>query len=140
MDLQSQGPVFTWFNHQSTNPIVEKLERILGNDHWLFNHGNVSVIFEEPLFSNHASCCIRFPELRSCVHIPFRFNHHLMQHPRFLEVVQETWLNTKSSGSLMIRIGHKPKALKRQLKELDRSAYSGIQIRTREALDTLKAA
>lgn len=140
MDLPAHGPIFTWWNHQQSHHIAEKLDRVLGNFQWLATFPNSIITFEEPLFSDHASCCIRFQDLGPRIVRPFRFNHHLMQHVRFLDVVKESWTTSQVDGSPMLRISRKLKLLKTKLRELNRSAFSGIENRVRVALADLKAA
>lgn len=78
LDLTAQGPIYTWWNHQSINPIAEKLDRMLGNEHWFIQFPRFISIFQEPLFSDHTSCCIRLPMEGPRLTKSFQFNHHLI--------------------------------------------------------------
>lgn len=71
---------------------------------------------------------------------PLRFFHHLLAHPDFRAIVAETWEQTPTSAPKMICISFKLKVLKGKLTALNRSAYSGIQLRFAEALIALKQA
>ncbi|XP_010513663.1 PREDICTED: uncharacterized protein LOC104789707 [Camelina sativa] len=140
MDFPAHGPLFTWWNHQQRTPIAEKLDRILGNFYWFEQFSNAIATYEEPLFFDHASCCIIFQERGPKPIRPFRFNHHLMQHEQFLLLVQDSWSSMEVSGSQMLQINKKLKLLKGKLRELIRSAFSGIENRVRVALADLRAA
>lgn len=59
VDLPSQGPRFTWTNHQPSAPIAKRLDRCLVNGDWLSQFPTAHCSFDPPDFSDHTPCHIR---------------------------------------------------------------------------------
>ncbi|KAF8086634.1 hypothetical protein N665_0618s0010 [Sinapis alba] len=58
-DLCYHGPCFTWTNKQHDDPIAKKLDRVLANEHWLFEYPLCQVIFSGPAISYHSQGLVK---------------------------------------------------------------------------------
>ena len=63
---------------------------------------------------------------------PFKFFHHTIDHPEFLETVRASWNCPAIQGSLQFKLARSLKLLKGPLRRLNSRYYSGISLRVKE--------
>lgn len=83
-EAQAKGVPYTWRNNQDDNPISTKIDHALINQQW-------SDYFLDPSQSAHAPCLFRLPSFNRRVTKPFKYFHHVADHPQFTELVSEGW-------------------------------------------------
>lgn len=91
VDLKSSGERLTWWNSSIDDPILRKLDRVLVNDVCLCKYSLSTANFLPRLLSDHSpsSVCLGTEWLK--VGKLFQIYQHLIQHPNFLQVVQQAW-------------------------------------------------
>lgn len=90
-EAQSKGLVYSWRNCQNENPISKKIDHALINQHWATKFQDSFCEFLDPQQSDHAPGLMRMPSLTRKVVKPFKYFHHISDHPLFLEKVREAW-------------------------------------------------
>ncbi|KAF8110947.1 LOW QUALITY PROTEIN: hypothetical protein N665_0077s0010 [Sinapis alba] len=105
-EAQGKGLPFTWRNNQDDNPISTKIDHAFIDQSSAFPDSYAD--FLDPSQSDHAPCFFRMPSATRQVVKPFKFFHHVMDHPEYT--------GTK---------------LKRPLRNLNKRHYSGITQRVR---------
>lgn len=117
-DLAKVGSVFTWTNRQPANPISKKLDRVLVNSQWLTSFPVSFSTFEARGAPNHLRCWTQLRPAEPLNLKPFKFFNHVINHPRFLEVVSEGWNSLQPlyhSRSALKLLQNKLKSLKSDL-------------------------
>ncbi|KAF8113601.1 hypothetical protein N665_0047s0010 [Sinapis alba] len=110
LEAQSKGSPFTWWNNQVDNPISKKI------DHTLINQAWASTI----------------PSLRRQSCKPFKFFHHVIDHPDYVATISEAWKPDQISGSDQFKLLRSLKCLKKDLRRLNKTHFSGITQRVKE--------
>lgn len=142
VDLAHSGPQFTWTNSQDSNPISKKLDRVMGNSCWVSTFEQSNVVFEAGGVSDHVRMVTQLHDRGLVKPKPFKFFIHVTQHPQFLEIVQRVWNSTAPlfhSRSALRRFHDKLKALKHDLRKLNREAFGDLPSRVKSAFDDLCA-
>ncbi|XP_039004831.1 uncharacterized protein LOC120132053 [Hibiscus syriacus] len=125
-DHPFSGPLFTWSNKQQGSFLARNLDRVLINPVWFGSFADSEVEFLAPGDSDH---CPAFAWLYKFAPVsrpkPFKFLNFWTLHPRFMDVVEESW-QVPSSGNPAQVLFLKLKRLKRCLKDLNRSHFSDI--------------
>lgn len=136
-DLNSRGKTFTWWNKSKTAPIAKKLDVVLVNDEWSNFFPTTMASFLSPDFSDHAPVTVALSIYSSLLKRPFRFFNYLLQNTNFLPMIAERWFSFNVTGSAMLRVSKKLKLLKKHIRDFRRLNYSGIELRTQEAHQTM---
>ncbi|WZZ77741.1 hypothetical protein YC2023_098313 [Brassica napus] len=139
-DLAYTGAIFTWWNKQDTDPIGKKLDRALINGAWLSAFPKSFAKFEAGGISDHARCVIQLSENREDVRKPFRFYNYLTEHEEFLPTVAKLWESTESLHHSPASLGmfHKKlKALKYEMRLMNKTHYGDLPARTRQAYEVM---
>lgn len=133
-DLRFLGPFHTWSNKSPSSPIAEKLDRLLVNQPWIANYPNSLASFLPPNFSDHIPCLLdlSFP-LPSAGIRPFNFFYFLTKHHRFLQTLEEAWIQARGYALDLSALCFKLRKVKQALKTLNREKFSNIQERVRES-------
>ncbi|OAO91334.1 hypothetical protein AXX17_AT5G31500 [Arabidopsis thaliana] len=101
VDLPSRGVLFTWSNHQQSNPIVRKLDRAIVDNNWLSLFPNTSAIFYPHGDSNHAPCMVMMNSQPSpSKKKSFKYFSFRSSHPEFLSSME---LNRKRFSNIQRR-------------------------------------
>ena len=132
-DLNFRGSTFTWWNKRKSNPVAEKLDRILVNDQWLAYFGASMGFFGEPDFSDHSPCTVIMNPQVQRTKKPFKFFNLLLQNAAFLPIIADAWFSITVTGSAMFRVSSKLKKLKPIIRAFSKQNYSGIEKRVTQA-------
>lgn len=117
-DLRYQGPVFTWWDGNLSNPVTRKLDRILVNDSWLASFDLSLAHFLPRGLSDHNHAGVSLGIARDFIHKPFQLFRHVMDCDSFLDVVNQAW-NSPVTGSPWYILSTKLKSVKSALKVLN---------------------
>ncbi|KAH0928385.1 hypothetical protein HID58_014112, partial [Brassica napus] len=142
VDLAQVGPSFTWTNCQEENPISKKLDRVMVNSCWISSFPQSFVSFESGGVSDHLRMHTQLRDVPQGNMKPFKFFTHLTNHPRFLEVVARVWNESEPifhSRSALRKLQEKLKALKFELRGLNRDMYGDLPGRVKQAYEELCA-
>lgn len=138
-DLEIRGVFYSWSNGRPEDPILHKLDRVLGNDMWRQRFPDVVAVFEAPGDSDHSPCVVDFVVEAERRKSSFKYFSFLATHPRFLEEMQAAWDERIPVGSKMFSFKQRLKAVKRACRELNRVGFDNIQQRAKEAMEKLKS-
>ncbi|KAH0878358.1 hypothetical protein HID58_065752 [Brassica napus] len=75
---------------------------------------------------------MKTPSHRSQIRKPFKFYHHVIDHPDYCETVRTAWQPDMIEGSNQYKLVRSMKCLKKELRRLNRTHFSGITRRVRE--------
>ncbi|XP_033143214.1 uncharacterized protein LOC117132596 [Brassica rapa] len=84
-EAQSNGLTYSWWNNQEANPVSKKIDHALFNHHWAHSFPDSFCEFLEPEQSDHAPCLVKMPSQTRRAPKPFKFFHHTIDHPDFLD-------------------------------------------------------
>ncbi|CAN6897202.1 unnamed protein product [Brassica oleracea] len=91
-DLRYAGPLHTWTNKSPSNPVAEKLDRLLANHEWISHYPNSLASFLPPNFSDHSPCLLDLHvPLPLAGTRPFKFFNYLTKHHKFNQTVVDAW-------------------------------------------------
>lgn len=122
------GPTFTWINNQDESFQARKLDRVLVNEQWLNEFLNSSVGFLLPGCSDHCSAKVVCENRISKPPKPFKMLNFWVSHPKFLEVVENSW-KMPVNGNPMVKLHCQLKRLKGILKDFNKENFSQISER-----------
>ncbi|KAL0652091.1 hypothetical protein Bca4012_094782 [Brassica carinata] len=88
--------------------------------------------FVEPGQSDHAACIFKIPSLRRYSRKPFKFYHHIIDHPEYPTVVAEAWNPGSIMGSNQFKLVRSMKVMKKELKKINTTHFSGISMRVKD--------
>ena len=131
-EAQSKGSPFTWWNNQVDNPISKKIDHAFINQAWASVFPDSYAEYLEPGQSDHAPCAFRIPSLRRQSCKPFKFFHHVIDHPDYAATVSEAWKPNQIVGSDQFKLVRSLKGLKKDLRYLNKTHFSGISQRVKE--------
>ena len=140
-EAQSKGLPFTWRNCQDNNPISTKIDHAFINQPWSSSFPDSFADFLDPSQSDHAPCFFRMPAMRRQIIKPFKFFHHVIDHPEYAETVTEAWNCGQITGTDQYKLVRSMKLLKRPLRRLNKRHFSGISQRVKaqkEKVDQLQ--
>lgn len=139
-DLRYSSPLHTWSNKNPSNPIAEKLDRLLVNHHWITTLPNSQAMFLPPNFSDHSPCLLdTFVPLPIAGTRPFKFFNYLTKHPSFMAILEDAWNQAGSYAWDLSSLCYKLRKIKGALKLLNRENFSCIQERVRQTNMLLQA-
>ncbi|KAF8116978.1 hypothetical protein N665_0013s0037 [Sinapis alba] len=130
-EAQAKGLPFTWRNNQDDNPISTKIDHAFINHAWFSAFPDSYAEFLDPSQSDHAPCFFRMPSATRKVVKPFKFFHHVMDHPEYTETVNAAWDCSQIVGTAQFKLVRSLKKLKRPLRNLNKRHYSGITQRVK---------
>ena len=106
------------------------------NPEWHQLFPEAEVIFQEPSASDHSPILVHLGLQLHIRRPPFRFFSYWIEHPQFKNVVASAWQASRV-GSPMFCLAQKMKGLKSALKNLNRTEFSNISARTKDAREAL---
>ncbi|XP_022557494.1 uncharacterized protein LOC111205640 [Brassica napus] len=127
-----KGPPFTWRNSQDENPISTRIDHALINHHWSTKFPDSFADFLDPSQSEHAPCLFRLPSATRRVCKPFKFYHHVVDHPQYNDIVSGSWQCDQITGTNQFKLVRSMKLLKGGLKRLNKQHFSGISQRVKD--------
>ncbi|XP_074314558.1 uncharacterized protein LOC141649777 [Silene latifolia] len=127
VDIQAQGPFYTWNNKQDSNTrVYSRIDRFLINHEWLNLYPNSYAYFlNEGLFDHNPCICYRRLDI-SLRKTHFRYFNMWGQASDFPEIVRIEWEKT-IMGCKMYQVISKLKCFKKPLKLLNRAKFSDIE-------------
>ncbi|XP_039041849.1 uncharacterized protein LOC120180617 [Hibiscus syriacus] len=129
MDHPFLGPLFTWSNKQEDSFLVRKLDRILVNNQWLFDHSESFVEFAAQGVSDH---CLGLLWTRKGGLTkrprPFKFFNCWTGYELFLATVRDTWHGSCGDNAMNCMF-LKLRRLKPILKNFNKEYFSDISSR-----------
>ena len=132
-ELNSVGCYFTWSNRQVLDPILRRLDRVLGNAQWIQELSSSVATFLLPGISYHSPLTITITTHGKQVrNYPFKFFNFWLTNPDFHTILEEEWRKTHS-GAPMYILYSKLRTLKMTLKAANRREFSNISERVRVA-------
>lgn len=90
-DLRSVGSFFTWWDSNTIMPKFRKLDRVLINHHWHKFFPLSLANFLPRGISDHNPAATSLGIQIEHKPKPFQFYHFMLDHPDFLDVVQNAW-------------------------------------------------
>ncbi|KAG2299655.1 hypothetical protein Bca52824_036127 [Brassica carinata] len=136
-EAQANGLTYSWWNNQDASPVSKKIDHALINHHWADKFPDALCEFLEPEQSDHAPCLFSMPSVQRRVTKPFKFFHHNMDHPEYLEKVRAGWNCENIQESLQFKLARSLKLLKGSLRRLNTRHYSGISIGVKDQAVTV---
>lgn len=130
-EAQHKGLSFTWWNNQEASPISKKIDHAFINQAWSARFPEAYVEFLEPLQSDHSSCLFHVPSAQRRAPKPFKLFNHIIDHPSFEETVREAWHPEAIMGTDQFKLVRSLKILKKELRMLNKTHYSGITQRVK---------
>ncbi|KAG2276627.1 hypothetical protein Bca52824_059182 [Brassica carinata] len=134
-----KGLPFTRRNMQDDNPISTKIDHAFINQAWSSSFPDSYAEFLDPSQSDHAPCFLRMPSIRRRVVKPFKFFHHVIDHPEYAETVTESWNCSEIMGTNQFKLVRSLKKLKRPLRSLNKRHFSGISQRIKAQKERVEA-
>ncbi|CAH2047747.1 unnamed protein product, partial [Thlaspi arvense] len=131
-EAQAKGLPFSWWNNQEGNPIAKKIDHALINQQWAMLFPDAYSEFMEPHQSDHAPCLFRMSGFHQRISKPFKFFHHIIDHPLYTKTVREAWRCDVIQGSAQFKLMRSLKLLKMDLRGLNKRYYSGISARVKD--------
>ncbi|CAL1357332.1 unnamed protein product [Linum trigynum] len=125
-----EGPWFSWKNKQEGNPIVRRIDRVLMNTSWLVHFHSFAVTLLPPRLSDHCGLLVNTDSQATSLPKPFKYFNCWETHPQYNQIIREAW-GRSFKGTAMFIVCQKLREVKRQLRKLNRSAYSEISERVR---------
>ncbi|XP_018460019.2 uncharacterized protein LOC108830945 [Raphanus sativus] len=138
-DLSFRGCQFTWSNKSPTNPKSRKLDRALVNEAWMDNFPNSLATFEPPGSSDHSPCLVTITDETPRRKIRFTFFSFFASHPDYGQLMKSAWSTPVTSRFPMSSFYQKLRSAKNCCKGINKSKFSGIEKRTKEAFEHLQS-
>ncbi|GKA88883.1 RNA-directed DNA polymerase, eukaryota, reverse transcriptase zinc-binding domain protein [Tanacetum coccineum] len=120
-DINMSGMFYTWIQRMR-NPeldILKKLDRIMGNSHFIAEFPASYANFMPYLSSDHCLAVLCMPDVAMFRPKSFRFMNFLADKSEFKIVVEENW-NVDIKGYAMFKLVKRLKAMKKHMRRLNR--------------------
>ena len=111
-EAQAKSLPFTWRNSQDDNPISTRIDHALINQSWSTAFPDSYADFLDPSQSDHTPCLFRMPSVRRRIVKPFKFFHHVIDHPEYTDTVREAWDCGQITGTAQFKLVCSLKLLK----------------------------
>ena len=138
-DLRYSGMHYTWTNQCPENLIMRKLDRVLVNEKWNLTFPLSEARFLPSGMSDHSPMVVKFGGNDENIKKPFRFFDMWMDHEEFMPVVKKVW-DQNSGGCPMYQLCCKLRKLKRELKLFNKTYFSNISDRVKDAKEQMDKA
>lgn len=120
-DVRGIGPLYTWWNNQTTRPVHKKLDRVLGNSDW-FSYFSHSLVTYAPRGLSDHSLILLNTGVQTCQsRRQFQFFNHMLLLDGFKDCVSNAW-NTTVYGNPFYVYTEKLKRTKKALFSLNKLA------------------
>ncbi|XP_074288780.1 uncharacterized protein LOC141613937 [Silene latifolia] len=133
-DIHATGAYFTWTNKQDPNHRkYSRLDRFLVNKEWLDEFPDMNAHFHPEGIMDHTPCIVRNVRLDGRRSTSFKYFNMWGSASAFHETVKNTWSH-QINGTKMFGVVKKLKALKGDLKRLNRACFSDVELKASQAL------
>ncbi|XP_074314193.1 uncharacterized protein LOC141649400 [Silene latifolia] len=137
-DIHATGAYFTWTNKQDPDHRkYSRLDRFLINQDWLDEFPDMNAHFHPEGIMDHTPCIVRNTRLDGRRNTSFKYFNMWGSAPEFLEIVQHTW-SQQIIGTKMFGVVKKLKALKGELRKMNRKCFSDVELRANQAIVNLE--
>ncbi|XP_022015004.1 uncharacterized protein LOC110914522 [Helianthus annuus] len=117
-DINRSGLHFTWSQKPNKGiGLLKKIDRVLGNTHFITNFPNVVALFQPYRISDHCPCVLKLPDAGILKPRSFKFANFLLFKPEFLEIVKRVW-DTRVNGVHQFCVVKRLRLLKKPLRAL----------------------
>ncbi|XP_013639673.1 PREDICTED: uncharacterized protein LOC106344925 [Brassica oleracea var. oleracea] len=130
-EAQAKGTPFTWSNNNDQDPISKRIDHTLVNQIWADHFRDSYADLLEPGQSDHSPCIVKVPSLRRQSRKPFKFYHHIIDHPDYNSAVTAAWNPGSITGSAQFKLVRTMKMLKKDLRGINKRHFSGISERVK---------
>ncbi|CAA7024778.1 unnamed protein product [Microthlaspi erraticum] len=137
-DLSFRGCHYTWSNNSLSNRKLRKLDRALVNEAWMDKYPNSNALFDAPGSSDHSPCLVSLSNNLTRRKCRFMFFNLFTSHPDYSTLISEAWNAPILAAGSMSSLYQKLRMAKICCKNLNRSSFSNIQARTKEAFQRLE--
>ncbi|XP_035840393.1 uncharacterized protein LOC118487561 [Helianthus annuus] len=117
-DINRSGLHFTWSQKPKKGiGLLKKIDRVLGNTHFVSNFPNAVALFQPYRLSDHCPCVLKLPDAGILKPRSFKFANFLVFKPEFLEIVKRVW-DTRVNGVHQFCVVKRLRLLKKPLRAL----------------------
>ncbi|KAL2904668.1 LINE-1 reverse transcriptase-like protein [Bienertia sinuspersici] len=136
-DIAYTGAYYTWSNKQEAEGrVYSKLDRIMANDQWVNLFSTEQAVFLPAGISDHSPGVLMGNNTVGKGIKPFKYFNMWSTALDYKERIKRGW-NQEYQGCLMFQLRQKLKAIKQELKELNRLQFSNIHLETEDAHNSL---
>lgn len=96
------GPLHTWTNKRLRNPILKRLDRILGNQDWFLNFTESTVQVKSRGLMDHCPLMLHIPIEVDKINKQFHYFYHMSNIEGFEDVVTRAWISDWYGDSMSI--------------------------------------
>ncbi|XP_074298739.1 uncharacterized protein LOC141629667 [Silene latifolia] len=126
-DVPAHGAFYTWSNKQDEDGRrFSRIDRALVNMVWLMAFPDMTATFLPEGLFDHNPCVIEPWSITDRKRSSFKYFNMWGRDEKFMTIVEAVW-RTPINGITMFQIVRKLKLLKRELKELNKEAYSNVE-------------
>ncbi|XP_074318485.1 uncharacterized protein LOC141655295 [Silene latifolia] len=137
-DIHATGAYFTWTNKQDPeHRKYSRIDRFLINHDWLEEFPDMNAHFHPEGLMDHTPCIVRNIKLDGRRNASFKYFNMWGSAPDFHKIVQQIW-GQQVVGSKMFGVVKKLKALKGELRNLNNSCFSDVELRASQAIINLE--
>ncbi|GJV46096.1 RNA-directed DNA polymerase, eukaryota, reverse transcriptase zinc-binding domain protein [Tanacetum coccineum] len=127
-DINMTGLFYTWIQ-KMRNPelgVLKKLDRIMGNAHFISKYANSFAVFMPYLTSAHSPAILTIPDLAVRRSRSFRFANFLADKADFVDIISENW-DIDVKGYKMFKLARKLKNMKKYMRQMKTPILSHIR-------------
>ncbi|GJY28473.1 RNA-directed DNA polymerase, eukaryota, reverse transcriptase zinc-binding domain protein, partial [Tanacetum coccineum] len=120
-DINMTELFYTWIQ-KMRNPelgVLKKLDRIMGNAHFISKYANSFAVFMPYLTSDHSPAILTIPDLAVRRSRSFRFANFLADKADFVDIIRENW-DIDVKGYKMFKLARKLKNMKKYMRQMNR--------------------
>ncbi|XP_074283129.1 uncharacterized protein LOC141607674 [Silene latifolia] len=126
-DIPATGAYYTWTNKQETQSrVYSRLDRFLINQEWGDQFPDMVAHFHPVGLFDHSPCIVSHNQIGGMKRASFKYLNTWGKAPTFIPKVQMVW-QQELPGHKMFCVVKKLKALKPDLKEINRECFSDIE-------------
>ncbi|XP_074288929.1 uncharacterized protein LOC141614072 [Silene latifolia] len=137
-DMRARGAFFTWTNKDEVGTkIYSRIDRMLVNDKWTINFPTSYVHYLPEGMFDHCPALVKLEEEPCGRRAPFKYFNMWSLSPDYDNIIRNGW-QRQVQGTAMFQVVKKLKALKYDLKKLNKSQFANIENLTHVAEISLK--
>ncbi|KAL2904907.1 LINE-1 retrotransposable element ORF2 protein [Bienertia sinuspersici] len=136
-DIAYTGGYYTWSNKQEAEErVYSKLDRVMANDQSVNLFSTAQVVFLPAGISDHSPGVLMGNNAVGKGKKPFKYFNMWSTAPDYEERIKRGW-NQEYQWCLMFQLRQRLKAIKQELKELNKLQFSNIHLETEDAHKSL---